>query len=285
MFNNNRSEAVAPRKGDDKVRDIKKELETLGSIKEKYIIDIENGKELSSKYKGLDKDVIKKEKELKIVSDKIAKAERELKVIETKSEDVKVSKEYEDSLNASVKKLKGVEEVLILSIKDLKENKEKEEADLKSAILGLKKDKEKIAKELATFLSTTSKQIERFEDILFELDEQEKKVKTSIAVEEKELTKVEAKKVKALSEFDSIEVSIKEENRSLEIIKKETDEYYDRKIEELNKVEKEKTLKQDERDGELSDKEKFLKIREDFLRDVKSQLEDNLGRKIDNIKF
>jgi hypothetical protein len=37
------------------------------------------------------------------------------------------------------------------------------------------------------------------------------------------------------------------------------------------------------REGVCSDQEKFLLVREEFLRNIKNQLEDKLGKKIDNL--
>lgn len=285
MFTNNRAETINPGKTDNRVIDASKELAELGSIKEGLKADIKEFEKKALHYKGLDEKIEKAEEEverltplvvdLKDKLDELGRVKEELGI--AKSNLIEVDNATKEIADGNTKLL----EVKAVIEKEIDECK----AKLSSAILAYDKQV-KLAKDAdAEWQLNADKKVS---DLHKELEKIEKDI--AIAKESaKELESVNAewmkKNIEAENKYKSLEVGLEvitkqaseviatADNYSFKI-KTEADTYFATKKEEL-----------DNRDGDLSFKERQLNVREDFLRDVKSQLEDKLGKKIDNLVF
>lgn len=285
MFTNNRSETIAPVKGDDKVRDINKELAELGAIKAELESEIKEGKSLAAEYYGLDEKVAEKDIELQ-------KLNIEIKEAKIKVEDVERLQEKDAELREIIEKLQKeigglLEDRVSISrdITDLNNSKSTKEAELNSAILALESKLYKANKEYNQFEKELEKMVNEHTNSLFDKKTELDKLISELSDAEKDLNSLNTKRAKLNSDLEGLNIAIKETADKLTQETAKADAKYNERMAEFEEYKNAETLKIQERDGELSDKAKFLDVRENFLRDVKSQLEDKLGKKINNMNF
>ncbi|NTU69240.1 hypothetical protein HGB13_00200 [bacterium] len=285
MFHNNRSESIAPAKGSEKVGEVKKELEVLGEVKSQYEASIENSKKLASDYEGLEAKVLDKKAELEFVSSQVDKISN---LLDVSNKEIKELETKKENYNAVLSELES-----IIKLRDQnKKSFESEKDSYNKEIEGLVKEQLKIREGINyTSIELTS------------LTENRKKLQGYIQEEDATLSSLKLKSEKASKELSEINKDIEFGKNKLkelsdkfasekEIKTKELETLISTKKEEAEKIMSDasdyseglnKTLVA--REGEVSNKEKFLLVRENFLRDVKTQLEDKLGKKIDIINF
>lgn len=285
MNRNNRSESVAPVKGDDRVREVKQELATLGEIKTQYEDEIKKGKKLASDYFDLDEKVEKKKAELSSVSfdlSEIIRSAEKLKSIEKQIDERKVEIEEID-LDAMDKSRYEIarRDKINIDITNLSNKQEKLEKEINK----LEDKKDDVDDEYHTMKERYDSGIETLDDEVFTRKEHIAELEDEIEELDKEVSELTNSRGSLTLKVDGLEMAIKDEEKSLVKVKEETSNHMSKKIYEFDgyKVGVEDKLKI--REGACSDKEKFLNIREELLRSVKEQLEDKLGKKINNIDF
>ncbi|HNU95498.1 MAG TPA: hypothetical protein PKK32_00830 [Candidatus Paceibacterota bacterium] len=283
MFNNNRSEAIAPTKADDKVRDIKEELANLGSIKEDLVAEIALKEKLASDYKDIDKKVEEAEAELKRLNQEIAKANHlksDLEIVENKLNE---TKEFNDTISFQTKELLAKHDKLSADIKILEDSYTHNKVEFDSALLAYKKEIAKYEKSLADITEKTKKAFEEHGVIVTKYKEEINELVKTVNQLEQVKDGWDKKIVEANSKLQSLEKEIKTaDNKAMELIsnaelyceriKKDADELVAKKKQELI-----------DREGILSERESWLNEKEQILKETKLELEKFYGRKINNV--
>lgn len=285
MINNNRSESVAPVKGSEKVTDIRKELEELGSIKESLLSEISENKKLASDYVGIELKVEEKYQELKKVSEDVLHLNNTK--VDLTNENKKLShqkEEYDKVLSelSTIIKLRDNHKVSF-------ENDKKKSDEILSHCNEAIKDAKEMLDSIEGEIKDLSEKRKVIQSYIKEEDETLINFKNQNSLE-RQHAKVLEKDIEAgknlLKQLNTEYLNTKENNQTeaekiLSNAKQEAEKIMNDASDYKDKVDKAIT----EREGEVSNKEKFLKVREDFLKDIKSQLEDKLGKKIDNLVF
>ena len=283
MIRNNRSETIAPAKGNEKVADIGKELEGLGLIKESLLSQISDGKKLASEYLGLDAKVLEKQEELKDVSTTIDKLNNI--VVSLRSENSKLEKQKEE-----------YHKILddINTIKNIRDNhKESSEIEINrynekmgvitQAIYEKEQELIRLSKEeqlAIDRLEDVNTKCQSESDILNELKDQNslERQRAKVLAGDIETAKRVAKEIEENSNremkavIEQAEKIVSEATSKAEKIMADASDYKD-------KVEKDLI----NREGDLSEKTSWLLDKEKTLKETKNELEQFYGRKINNV--
>lgn len=285
MFTNNRSETIAPQKGVEKLIDINKELAELGAIKANLEVEIKEGQSLAAEYHGLDEKVAEKDVELQKLNNEIKKAKIKVEdVASLKQKDIELRKIIE-KLQNEIGSLLADRVSISKDITTLNNNKSTKEAELQSVVLGLNEKLSKLKNEFIAFEKKAIAKVDEYDGELSVKNLELNKLATKVIDREKELKSLTFNCAKLSFDIKSLNISREEATSKLVTETERANTKYDERMVEFEVYKNAETFKLDKRDGKLSDKARFLDVRENFLRSVKEQLEDKLGKKIDNLVF
>ena len=238
-----------------KVKDVKEELERLEEKKKKLQVKVDS----------LDEQVEEKEKSLFVLKGKLS---IEQKNIEKKSSEDRAKAERE---------LSALKKTIEIAEKDLSElNKKKE---------GVEKQKEILKKEVQGFeesKKTLQKEVEELEKTKGTLAKEKKVVvaikgkidslandKTSL---DKEIKKIKEEKLEALADYNAQKMKFDKFNQESSKIMEEFEEKMAKRTKEL-----------EEKAGLVSEKESWIKGKENDLRKAKAEMERHFNKKITHI--
>lgn len=285
MINNNRSESVAPAKGSEKVSDIRKELEELGSIKESLLSQISEGKKLASELSGLEKEVEEKKDELNSVSKTIDKLNNIVVALRSENDKLEKQKEEYHKILDDIATIKNIRDNHQASLdRDSKELNEKIDVltqtiyKKEQSLIKLSEDERLAINKLEDVNTKCQAEL----DILNDLKDQNSLERQHAKVLENDIDGAKNTLNKLKEDANYIIISA---NKQAEKIVLDANDNAENIISKSLKEKEERELELIKREGEVSDKESLLKIREDLLRDIKVQLEEKLGKRITNINL
>lgn len=285
MLRGNRSENIAPTKAATESSKTRKELAELGQIRKQLVDEIDNLTKQRDALEDVSALVELKEVELSALEEKIGKINVDIAAQEKHLASRNLLLEDIESLKTDKKLLLTIVDELTAEVASLSDEKKAKEDELSKTISHLIQDVklnqdalEAIKVSNVSVINGHNDSVKLLEEVIKEkqqtLSEINKEIKEQNTTLDTVINMVESAKIKLATTEEQREYTINSSDQYLEEMKKKGDEYYNSRVAEM-----------EAREGACSDKERFLEIREQFLRDIKSQLEDKLGRKIDNIEF
>lgn len=282
---NNRTEHVAPSKSAEKFLEVRKELAELGAIKAGLLTEIDRLQKLAEEYYNVDKNIEEKTAELSDLNSKVFLYNSQILEQNKKLEEL-------SSLDSKIIDARKTIDELSLIVSKERESLDNEiykhsifSSNITKEIESISNDRMEAINDLGVVSAKLVQVNNDLENVSLLNNNIKKEYEKNLQENNSILTKIEQGQ-KKLEEIKQEISSIKKEKEVIanKIIEQATDDAQEI-LKEANALIEKRNSELVLKSGELSDKARFLQIREDLLKDVKSQLEEKLGKRIDNLVF